>query len=55
MLGDVGVGKTSLIQRMKTDEFEENVQPTIGFEFTKYGLLINESDRVLLYVWDTTG
>ena len=32
-LGDCGVGKTSIIKRIKTGKFEEFYSPTVGFDF----------------------
>ena len=48
VVGDVGVGKTCLIQRLVTDNFTEEHNATIGVEFVNYGLMLNESDGVKL-------
>ena len=34
LLGETGVGKTSIIQRFVYDDFREDPQPTIGANFT---------------------
>ena len=48
VVGDVGVGKTCLIQRLVTDNFTEEHNATIGVEFVNYGLMLNGSDGVKL-------
>ena len=55
VIGDVGVGKASLLQRMKTGDFTEDLNATVGVEFVNYNLIIGEHDFVRLQVWDTAG
>ena len=55
VVGDTGVGKTSLLHRVKTGEFPEEHNTTVGVEFINYDLLINETDSVKLQIWDTAG
>lgn len=53
-LGDSGVGKTTLIHRMKTGEFIEDAAPTIGAGVTSVDVRVN--DKVYpLQIWDTAG
>jgi len=35
LIGDSNVGKSTLINRFKNDEFSENSRSTVGVEFTK--------------------
>ena len=43
LLGDVGVGKTSLFNRIKLDEFKENPS-TIGSDVYKYSTKVGDDD-----------
>ena len=54
LLGDIFVGKTSLILNATKNIFEENYRPTIGFEFYFYFLIIKRK-RIKLEIWDTCG
>ena len=40
---------------MKTGEFEEEHNVTVGVEFIDYTLVLNGDDGVKLQVWDTAG
>jgi small GTP-binding protein len=53
-LGDSGVGKTTLIHRMKTGEFLEEAIPTIAAGVATIDLKIQDS-RYTLQIWDTAG
>eukprot|EP00750_Incisomonas_marina_P021166 INCI4193.1.p2 GENE.INCI4193.1~~INCI4193.1.p2 ORF type:complete len:222 (-),score=50.10 INCI4193.1:2905-3570(-) len=54
MVGDSGVGKTSLLLRYAQDAFNESYITTIGIDFkTKY--LDVGDKRVKLQIWDTAG
>jgi small GTP-binding protein len=54
MLGDTGVGKTSLVLCLCGTPFESNIQSTVGCAYvTKTIELQNKS--VILNVWDTAG
>ena len=55
VIGDMGVGKTCLIQRLVTNTFKQEHTTTVGVEFVNYGLMIEESEGVKLQVWDTAG
>ena len=54
LLGDAGVGKTSLITRFCDDSFKENYNNTIGVDFRlvtlKYKKIISK-----IHIWDTAG
>ena len=54
VVGDSGIGKTSIINRLTHNEFRETYEPTIGVDFrilkkqTKLG-------EVKIMLWDTAG
>ena len=52
--GDGGVGKTALVRRYLTGEFDESTQMTIGVEFYLKQVMIN-GITVNLQVWDLAG
>ena len=53
LVGDSGVGKSSLVQRFVHDTFEE-VSPTVGVDF-KLKYVDVDGKRLKLTVWDTAG
>jgi len=54
LVGDSGVGKSSLLLRFTADKFEPVSNPTIGVDFrVKY--LTVQGKRVKLTIWDTAG
>lgn len=53
-VGDVGVGKTSLISRFITGQFNPYHEYTVGIEFGDKKITVN--NRVIkLQIWDTAG
>ena len=54
VVGDGGVGKTSLIKRFTQNTFSENYIKTIGAQFSKLSKIINE-DIINLIFWDIAG
>ncbi|KAH3764685.1 GTP-binding protein ypt1 [Pelomyxa schiedti] len=54
MIGDSGVGKSSLLLRFADRCFDENWMTTIGVDF-KIRTIEVEGKRVKLQVWDTAG
>jgi len=54
IIGDGGVGKTSLIKKYTKGTFEKDYIKTIGAQFSKYDKEIN-SDVVNLIFWDIAG
>lgn len=54
LLGDSGVGKTSLMRQFTTGKFENRYKATIGADFFTYELEI-EGRPVSLQIWDTAG
>jgi small GTP-binding protein len=60
LLGDPGVGKTSLIRRFVTDLFDDNYITTIGAKITKKTIQIDIPERelhinLILMIWDLAG
>ena len=53
-IGDSGVGKTSIIHRIKTGAFLENSAPTIGAGVTTFDA-VTERGNETFQMWDTAG
>ena len=53
-LGDVGVGKTSIIGRLSRGMFTESVRTTLGLDYA-VAVLDVEGERVAFQLWDTAG
>jgi len=54
LIGDSGVGKSNLMTRYTSDEFNVESPSTIGVEFMTKGLKIDTRD-VKVQIWDTAG
>ena len=54
LIGNSGVGKSSLLLRWSDDYFNDATQPTIGVDFKIKSVEV-ESKNVKLQVWDTAG
>ena len=54
VVGDGGVGKTSLIQKFTNDTFKTEYKKTIGAQFSLYDKEI-EGDQIKLLFWDIAG
>ena len=53
-LGDCGVGKSSLVIRAITNNYDSFYKPTVGFDLLNYIVKIN--DKIIkLQIWDTCG
>jgi small GTP-binding protein len=56
LLGEIGVGKSSLARRLVFDKFEFDYKPTIGVDVYRYEVPDSPSrPRMTLIVWDTDG
>jgi Ras-related protein Rab-5C len=54
LLGEAAVGKSSLVLRFVSNDFQENKEPTIGAAFLTQKCIIGE--RTIKYeIWDTAG
>ena len=54
LLGDSGVGKTSLLRVISGDAFSESMLATAGVDFKLRNIVIKE-EQVALQLWDTAG
>ncbi len=56
LLGDVGVGKTSLVARLVHDRFDSTYLPTLGVDISTYVMEQDESAGLMtLVLWDLDG
>jgi len=55
VLGDAGVGKTSLVKRYVDGIFDELYKPTIGADFLTKDITIPNLGQLKLQIWDTAG
>lgn len=53
-VGDQGVGKSSIINRLIKDSFDPTHNPTVGIDFVSTNLVINGT-TIRLQLWDTAG
>ena len=54
MLGDAGVGKTSIARRFVDDAFANNYIHTIGIDFLEK-IIECQGQQIKLQIWDTAG
>jgi small GTP-binding protein len=54
MIGDSGVGKTALVNRMSDGNFSPNHVPTVGSQFVTIELTV-EGRELVFELWDTAG
>ena len=55
LLGEAGVGKTSIITRYTANTFSDVLMSTTGASFATKKIAINEENKVKLQLWDTAG
>jgi len=57
LLGDIGVGKSSIVQRLVFDRFDTTYKPTIGVDIYRYDVPPTENgdSGTAFIVWDTDG
>ena len=55
IVGDQGVGKTCLLQRLIEHRFSSTMQPTIGTSTQNYTVQCSNGRSVTLALWDTAG
>ena len=55
LIGNVAVGKSSIIKRFIFNEFTSDYKGTIGTESSRKSLLISDNKKVNLSIWDTCG
>ncbi|CAG9324955.1 unnamed protein product [Blepharisma stoltei] len=54
LLGDSGVGKSSIVLRFVADTFHNNLDPTIGASFLSKAIEV-ENHSIKFSIWDTAG
>lgn len=54
LIGDAGVGKSSILLRFTDDSFEEQMSSTIGVDFRVKTVTVG-GQKVKLTIWDTAG
>ena len=55
MLGDSGVGKSSIAQRYCKNSFSESYDVTIGGAYMQQNITAKNGTIVKLHIWDTGG
>ncbi|CAH00221.1 Rab family GTPase YPT7 [Kluyveromyces lactis] len=55
ILGDSGVGKTSLMHRYVNDKYSQQYKATIGADFLTKEVIVNDDKVATMQVWDTAG
>ncbi len=56
LLGEIGVGKSSLARRLVFDKFDFNYKPTIGVDVYRYDVAASATRAATsLIIWDTDG
>ena len=55
ILGDSAVGKTALISRFLTQNFEEHYLTTIGKDKLEKKVVMKDGNEIKLIIWDTAG
>eukprot|EP00816_Leptocylindrus_hargravesii_P005155 CAMPEP_0196812076 /NCGR_PEP_ID=MMETSP1362-20130617/20219_1 /TAXON_ID=163516 /ORGANISM="Leptocylindrus danicus, Strain CCMP1856" /LENGTH=217 /DNA_ID=CAMNT_0042187493 /DNA_START=71 /DNA_END=724 /DNA_ORIENTATION=- len=54
LIGDAGVGKSSMLLRFTDDSFDDHIQSTIGVDFKVKHMEVDDK-RIKMTVWDTAG
>jgi len=55
LLGESHVGKSSLVARLQTKEFDLDMPSTIGAAFTTHSMRLSDGNNVTIAIWDTAG
>jgi small GTP-binding protein len=55
MVGDGGVGKTSLVRRYCENKFDESRIQTLGVDFQSHDVVVDTDTLVRLSIWDVAG
>jgi internalin A len=55
LVGQGGVGKTSLVKKLTTGDFESGEESTLGIRISDWDCVIGKRDRVTVHIWDFGG
>ena len=55
IIGDPGIGKTSLIYRYVNNEFLEDTSSSLGLDYQLKKVQVTPNDKIILKLWDTAG
>lgn len=55
LLGDSGVGKSSILLRMQQKAHNQNIESTMGCDFQALNIETTKGTPMKLHVWDTAG
>lgn len=55
LIGNSGVGKTSILLRFTENKYKDNTQSTIGVDFKIITFSINDTSYTKMQIWDTCG
>ena len=55
LLGDINVGKTSIVLRYSKNIFKNHNPPSIGGAYTQKNLLLQNGILIKFHIWDTSG
>lgn len=55
LIGDARVGKTSLVKKLKTNNYDANYTPTNGLSVITLNIARDDDDAFIIKFWDTGG
>jgi len=55
LIGDSGVGKTTLLSKYLSDPNIKSIKPTIGLDLSTHVLVLDNGTTVKAHIWDTAG
>lgn len=55
VLGEASVGKTSLINRFRNDQFQEQLLTTLGLDCTTKDIILKSGKEAVMKIYDTAG
>ena len=55
LIGNQGVGKTSIAMKYKEGKFDEYTKPTVGASYFQKLIPFKNGKQLKLHIWDTTG
>lgn len=55
LLGESSVGKSSILERLQNNSFNDNKSSTIGAAFISKKIVTTSNDLINLQIWDTAG